>query len=421
MTTITIKKKIYHIYSVFFVYISFLLSSYFEYVSESFLLWQAAYVVFFLITVLFFYKKVILDKYFSLIIAYMLTYQIFTSFFGDSLTYDTLRFLQFLLTIYFAFFSFSLADIEYFYLKKIVRIYQILTVLIIAVAVYQFFMRPLNMNFTLSDHQRYREVGAFYSSTSFFYEPRGLAQFLCVALFLGLFTNIFSKSKMMLALITIGIILSFSLGGMVVLCVIYLLYFVNMLNSFRLKWNRLLIIFPLLAVILTLFINSIAFDNFKKRIDFMFDNFSSLDIGYILNEGYKINHINYYNENHKDLEKVFSIKGGSETVSTVVEASYLWYILRTNFVFGRSPSIKERHVTLNFIVDLISRLGIFGLLIIALNYVSKFKYLPYKKSTFFFIIIYSGIDGASAKPQVWFLLSMIPIAFNYLYYEKSDT
>lgn len=387
--------------SIFFIYGAFLLSPYFNYiVGEGIYLWHIVIIIFSPVVLFFsfkYFKRNYLVFCYSIFLLFLVVFQLIMDFDKASfIIRSTQFFLSFSLFISIVYFSdkYTGKKKEYFdYLfKSLIKI-------IVLFALLQFVIRIIDPSLILSEYQNYRTLfGLLKQVSSFFYEPRGLAQFLLVSLFCILFLGLKIK-KIWLYLIILTTVLTFSLGAIIVLFVITSLFMLRDIKPIKLVQSSVITIF-----LFTAFILSPPGEFISKRIQGVADNMGAVPIMVILENSYKLNHVDFYHQYSDQFEKDYGFHGGSETVSIFAEISYFYLTLKNKTFFGSGLVDQSRYVSLNAIVDFFSRFGLVGTLLFI--YIFGWN-KGVKFSLIIFLIFFSALDGALAKPQVWFLLGVL--------------
>ncbi len=399
------------------MYASYLSSAYFEYITESFYLWQLTYVLF-ILTILVFDKTFFLQKKVVFFLAYLLSIYCLSVFLGGTSfsIQSAVRLFQYMFSlIFFLYILFLLRDPEYLdlYYKYLSKIFKIVVVFIPI----QIILRIVYFPASLSDHQYFRSFGnGMHATTSVFYEARGLTQFLIVFLFYFLFVYQGPKKAVGVFCCIIGILSTFSLSGTILLIFLIGLYLLLKIKLF-ISPKYFVSVVILSITIIGLVSNTHYVQNASNRMVGMYENFKNVKFIVMLENGWKLNHVDHYAQYSDEFIEQYGFHGGSESVSTVAEASYLYQLIKNfDFVLGKSPAVKERYVTLNAIVDTIARIGLVGAIIL-LVYVNKLiRYNRY--IILIFLSIFFAIDGATPKPQIPFLVGTMVILTHFK--KKSD-
>ena len=395
------------------VYASYLFSSYFEYLTESFFLWQLSYIIFFSSILAFdnqFLKKKIVF-FFNLYLG--LTFVNSIVFHNSGINPSTLlRFSQYFISLNYLIYILHLNNLE---LKFSILFHRIITLLFKLVIIWlpiQAILRYIYFPLSLSEHQYFRRISKdLYASTSFFYEARGLTQFLIIFLFYFLFLYKGKNRKLGIFLSSLGIIFTFSLSGSLLLIIVFCVFLLKN-YKYLLKLKTLMFAIVTLTTVFIFLSNSTYGNNFERRINGMVSNLFHISPVVLLENSWKLNHVDHYAQYSDEFIEKYGFHGGSETVSTVSEISYLYILFKDfNFVLGKGPSIKERYVTLNAIVDIISRIGLIGLILIF--FIIKRFSNRNNILIFSFLVLFCFIDGSTPKPQIPFLIGILITLNNF--------
>ncbi|WP_341508667.1 hypothetical protein WAX88_09065 [Photobacterium damselae subsp. damselae] len=302
---------------------------------------------------------------------------------------------------------------KYHYISMFVKYYKYLFWFVTFFLLYQIIMRTAYMPLSFSEHQNFRKIGYFYQYSSLFIEPRGMAQFYLISFYVYFFM---SRDRLKFIVSIIGVLLTASLGGILTLFVTLIFYSISKFYKFTSnKLNLKVLLLVLIGIpSLVFFINTSTGDLVLQRLDFIKKNLTGVSISNVLDNAYKLNHVDYYGQNSSEFEKIYGFKGGSSTVSVLSEASYLVHIIKTKPLFGEGSANRSRLLSLNAFVDFVTRLGLILSFIWIYLFYKEFRVTIKKDGLIFimFIILFSSVDGALPKPQFWFLLAVL-IIFNY--------
>lgn len=388
----------------YFIFVSFLLSPIVHYVSGPVYFWHLSSVLVSLFLI-FYLKSIYFSVFFGRIfLVYFLLMAIFSFFFYGytiDIFFKVYQF-WFVTTLFFGTLYFNKVSINFqakfctwfFYLEVVVFIFFLIQLVL------RIFLPP----FSLSDYQNFRIISGFLpQATSFFYEPRGLAQFACTSLYVNL-VILNNRYKTTVFLMVIMIFFSFSLGGIITLFFVLAIFFLKRVNKGN--YGSILFIFiPFIILFFFLSQFSIIGDRFASLKDDTFGSFSMT----VLENGYKLNHKEYYQQYSSEFESDYDIKSGSSSVSTISEVSWLYITLRDRFFFGYYLVDDLRFVSLNGIIDIVLRYGVIGC-VLFFCFFRKLVRLDF--SSFLFLFFLMSIDGALSKPLSWFLVSVVVVFYS---------
>lgn len=387
--------------AIFSVYASFLFSPYFNYiVGEGIYFWHIAIILLSPILLLFsfkFFKINYIHFCYLLFFITLIVAQLVVDIDKFSFILRVVQFvLSFLLFISIVYFSEKYSGKQKTFFS---RYFKVLLKFVIVFGFIQFIIRIVNPDLILSQYQNYRTLfGGVKQVSSFFYEPRGYAQFLVVTLYCMLFLGL-RMSRFWLVAVIISIFLTFSLGAIIVFFVVIALYTLQDISPVQFLKTGLITI-----TLFTLFLFSPPGDFIKSRVLGVFENMESVPVKVVLENSYKLNHVDHYHQYSDQFEKDYGFHGGSETVSIFAEISFLYITLKDNTFFGAGLVDQSRYVSLNAIVDLFTRFGLIGTVLFAYIFGKNHKVRP---SLLIFLMFFCALDGALAKPQFWFLLGVL--------------
>lgn len=269
---------------------------------------------------------------------------------------------------------------------------EIVSKIIVVVCLYAFYQALGNyFGLPLTGKEIYR--GRVYAEgvqqiTSFFEEPAFLSSFLFSALFISLF--ILNRIKLSFIIVVV-LILTQSVSGLFSIFILILLFFKE---RFSLKNLKLIIGTPFLVFLIFIALSSILqIDIFDK----ITDRFTNEVLG----------NFQYLGEN-----PVLFTVGTSGGIRVLNEINYFLYVLYerpiAGFGIGYDDDSLNRRMALNGFVEFFFRMGLIGLIAFGFLIMNKIKNIKGKKLILFiYTLVYFTIDGAIAKPQFWFIYSLV--------------
>lgn len=388
--------------SLIFVYLVFSFNSYLMYFLGEFYLWQVFAVINMLIICFFYVSCRLYFNYLGLLLVLYIITSFFVTFFYSSFdrSTDVIRSFQFLSSALILFSSVVIIDRSNKHALSFIRFTDKLLIVLIVVALYQIVMRQVLPDFSFSDFQSFRSFGWITQATSIYREPRGLVQVATVIFFCALNFKLPINRGFWLISSFFLILFSFSLGGYFTLLVVIFVYSLGGNN----KVTKIL--FFLLVLV-----SLISIPEVNARVMELFSLVSEGALMNMVENAYKLNHIDYYSQYSQEFSDIYGFSGNSSVVSIFSEISYLLHVTKINFLTGFGLGTSERYTSLNLFVDIYSRIGLLGLCFLIVCFFRMFK--THRMQIILFLIFWGSIDGALSKPQVWFPLALIYASYSY--------